>query len=351
MSVLASRAERVKMSRLVGVDEEDLLWLDEVDPDDVAAVRQRVTDLIHDQFGGAFSNLVSASKLLPNAVAAKIAQAVFSPVITAQVSAKLDPDHARKMIRHVDVDYLADMAPHLDPREISDVVQALPDDVMVATAEEINRRGDHVSAGRLVGVAPDRVIPKFLAAIPDERDLLEIAFFLEHTERLDPIVRHVSNERVERLLAAAEREQLWAEAMVLTGHLSEEETARIAAITADVPTHTIESLLESTHEQDLWDTLLPLVGHMTDEDLPKVAGTPVLQRTEVLSAILEAADATDEWTTVVRVVAAMDHDAGTAVAEALPELTDHQRGQLRAAADELEAEGRLGPVGARLDGE
>lgn len=348
MSVLASRAERVKMSRLLDASEERLAFLDEVAPEDVARVRERIADLLHDQGAGAFDNLLSASKLLPDALTAKIAQTVFSPVISALVSSKLEPKRARKLIGHIDVDYLADMAPHLDPRSIADVVQALPDDVMVATAREINRRGDHVSAGRLVGVAPDRVIPKFLDAIPDERDLLEIAFFLEDTSRLDAIVRHVSSERVERLLAAAEREELWPEAMVLTGHLSQEETARIAAVAADAPEHTVQSLLASTQEQGLWETLLPLVGQMTDEDLPKVAGTQMLQRSEVLAGILEGAERAGEWQTVVRVVAAMDDDDQAAVADALPELTGDQRAQLEQAATDLGLSDELGPVAARL---
>lgn len=348
MTVLASRAERVKMARLLHMEGEQLAFLDAVDPDDIARVRERIADLVHDQGAGAFDNLLSASRLLPDTVTAKIAQTVFSPVISALVSGKLEPKRARKLIRHVDVDYLADMAPHLDPRSIADVVQALPDDVMVATAREINRRGDHVSAGRLVGVAPDRVIPKFLDAIPEERDLLEIAFFLEDTSRLDAIVRHVSSERVERLLATAEREGLWAEAMMLTGHLSESETARIAAVAADAPEHTVESLLAATHEQDLWETLLPLVGHMTDDDMPRVAGTPTLQQTDVLVAVLDAAAATEEWDTVVRVVAAMDEPAQAAVAENLPELTGTRREQLQAAAVELGVVDELGPVAGRL---
>ena len=349
MSVLASRAERVKMARLLHVDEEQLGFLDDVDPDRVGRVRERVADLVHEQGAGAFDNLLSASKLLPDAVTAKIAQTVFSPVISALVSGKLEPKRARKLIGHIDVAYLADMAPHLDPRSVADVVQALPDDVMVATAREINRRGDHVSAGRLVGVAPDRVIPAFLDAIPDERDLLEIAFFLEDTSRLDAIVRHVSSERVERLLLTAEREELWPEAMVLTGHLSQEETARIAAVAADAPQHTVRSLLASAHEQDLWETLLPLVGHMTDDDLSKVAGAEMLQQRDVLAGVLDGAGRSDQWRTVVRVVAAMDDHDQAAVAEALPELTDVQRDRLRQAAADLGIEDELGPVAARLD--
>ena len=348
MSVLASRAERVKMSRLLDASEEELAFLDAIDPDDVARVRERIADLLHEQGAGAFDNLLSASRLLPDAVTAKIAQTVFSPVISALVSGKLEPKRARGLIGHIDVDYLADMAPHLDPRSIADVVQALPDDVMVATAREINRRGDHVSAGRLVGVAPDRVIPKFLDAIPDERDLLEIAFFLEDTSRLDAIVRHVSSDRVERLLATAEREGLWAEAMVLTGHLSEEETARIAAVAADAPEHTVHNLLASTHDQDLWEPLLPLVGHMSDEDLRKVAGAGMLQRTEVLAAVLHGAGRSGAWQTVVRVVAAMDHDGRAAVAESLPVLTGQQRERLAQASADLGLTEDLGPVAARL---
>lgn len=267
---LEARAERLKKARLVHVDDDAAGFLEQLPPHDVRVVRERLSHLVFAQGEGALDNLLQASRLLPNALAAMIAQKVFPPVITALVSGKLDGDRASALIRHVDTGYLADMAPHLDPANIADVVQALPNDVMVEVEQEINRRGDHVSAGHLVGVAPDRVIPDFLAAIPDERDLLEIAFFLEAKDRLDAIVAHVDDERVARLLLAAERE-------------------------------------------GLWPTLLRLVHWMRDGDLPKVAGAPLLQRRAVVLAIVEAAAEVDEWGTVARVAAAMDEDGRTAV--------------------------------------
>lgn len=345
---LEARAERLKLERLLEVPAGSLAQLEELDPGDVQRVRERISDLVFAQGAGAFDNLLKASRLLPDKLAASIAQRVFPPMVTAQIAGSLDPDRAAALIVHVDTAYLAKMSGHVDPRAISHLIPALPDRVMVDVAREINQQGDHLTAGRLVGHAPDRVIPKFLAAIPDERDLLEIAFFLEAKQRLDDIVRHVPDDRIATLLEVAGREELWPEAMRLTTHLADDELARLATIAAAASDETIVSLVRATQREGLWPSLLPLVARIEDADLPRVAGVDELRRPEVLAAVVDAGAETGEWGTIVRVVAAMDADAQREVADHLPELDELHREQLVAEAEALDLVGELGPVADRF---
>jgi hypothetical protein len=346
---LEGRAERLKMERLLELPRDALVELEALDPDDVRRVRERISDLVFAQGAGVFDNLLAASKLLPDRFAATIAQRVFPPMVTAQIAGSLEPDRAADLIVHVDIDYLAELSGHVDPRAISHIIPALPDPVMVDVARRINQQGDHLTAGRLVGHAPDRVIPQFLAAIPDERDLLEIAFFLEAKERLDDIVRHVPDDRIAALLAVAAREELWPEALRLTTHLSDAELARLAGIAAEAPAETVASLVRAAQREGLWPSLLPLVARIQDADLPNVARVDELRQPEVLAAVVRAGGQTGQWDTIVRVVAAMDGDARREVAEHLPDLDELHREQLVAEAKALGLWDRLGPVADRLE--
>ncbi len=346
---LDARAERLKFARLLRLDDEDLAFLEDLPAEATRPVRERVSDLLFAAGEGHFDRLVAASKLLPNPVTASIAQRVFPPLVCAQVAGTLQPKRAADLVRHIDVPFLASMASQTDPRAVAHIVPRLPHEVMIAGAKELNRRRDHLASGRLVGVAPPDVIPDLLAVIPDDGDLLEIAFYLERKDRLDGIVAHVPDERLRNILAIARERELWPQALALTSHLGPEQGARVATVTASGPPEILSSLLEAAQREQLWDDLLPLVANMRDEDLPAVASLPVLRRPEVLRSALDAAAAVDAWDAVVRTVAAMDADVQAELTEAMPELTDDERAALARAADEIGVRDQLGPVADRLD--
>ncbi len=335
MERLEARAERLKFERLLHLEDGELAFLESLASREVRPVRERVSDLLHDHGAAHFERLVAASRLLPTPVVAGIAQRVFPPVICAQMAGSLDPEQAAALIRHMDPSFVAELSEHVDPRAVAHLIPVLPDDVMVRVAVEINRREDHLTAGRLVVHAPDRVLPRFIAAIEAERDLLQIAFFLEDWNRLDAIVSHIPDDRLERLVAAAHDDGLWQQALALAAHLSDEQASRIATATARAPQDVRASLLATVIREDLWHALLPVVAQVEDDLLPAIANLPELRDAAVLHAILDAVTEPDDWEVLVRVVVAMDDSARAGIAEALPALTDEQSRSLVDAASRL----------------
>jgi hypothetical protein len=348
MSVdLDAKAERLKLARLLTLDAEELAFLEHLPAEVLVPVRERVSDLLFSQGRARFDRLVAASRLLPNALAVAIAQRVFPPLVCAQVAGRLEADRVAGLVRHADIGFLADMAERTDPRIVAHLIPELPADVAVAAAREMMSRDDHLAAGRLVGLAPDRLIPDLVDAVDDEGDLLEIAFYLEHKDRLDPIVRHVPDARLERVLEIAHERDLWAEALLLASHLGTEQTRRLASVTVRAPRETITGLLEGVHRQGLWPQLLSLVEPVDDAELPPMASHPFLRQREVLVDVLAAAEHVEGWEVVVRVVAAMEAPEQDELVDRLPDLTAQQRRRMATAAerrDLLEAIGPARPV-------
>jgi hypothetical protein len=341
---LDAKAERLKLARLLHVDPDELEFLEALPAEALSPVRERVSDLLFAQGRARFDRLVAASRLLPNALAVAIAQRVFPPLVCAQIAGRLDADRVAGLVRHADVGFLADMAERTDPRIVAHLIPELPADVAVAAAREMMSREDHLAAGRLVGLAPDRLIPELVDAVDDEGDLLEIAFYLEHKDRLDPIVAHVPEERLERVLEIARERDLWPEALLLAGHLGTRQTRRLASVAVRAPDDTISAMLEGVHREGLWPQLLRLVAPVERTHLARLAGHPALRRREVLVAVLDAADETARHDVVVRVVAAMGVEEQHDLVERLPELTARRRRRLAHAAEHHELLDALGPA-------
>jgi hypothetical protein len=341
---LDARAERLKLARLLHLDPDELRFLEALPAEVLSPVRERVSDLLFDQGRARFDRLVAASRLLPNALSVAIAQRVFPPLVCAQIAGRLEADRVAGLVRHADITFLADMAERTDPRIVAHLIPELPADVAVAAAREMMSREDHLAAGRLVGLAPDRLIPDLVDAVDDEGDLLEIAFYLEHKERLDPIVAHVPEERLERVLEVARERGLWPEALLLAGHLGVRQTRRLASVAVCAPDDTITAMLEGVHREGLWPQLLALVDPVEDEQLSRLAGHPTLRRREVLVDVLDAADEAARHGVVVRVVAAMGVEEQRDLAERLPELTARRQQRLARAAERHGLLDDLGPA-------
>jgi hypothetical protein len=332
---LAARSERFKLARLVDLDPDDLLWLDAVDPDAVTEVRNQITDLLFEQGSGAFGPLLQASRLLPRGMVAKITEAVFPPALTAQMAGLLDPSYAGDLVGHFDTGYMADLGAAADPRHIEHLVPHLPDDVIVAVAAELVASGDHLTAGRLLGLAPAELFPTLVDNVTDDRHLIEIAFFLEHTDALDAIVSCVADDRVAALMDIATAEDRWPEAVSLAAHVGDENAARIARIAARQPADTLRALVAATEIVGMWVEVLDLVGHVDDDEMDGIAAIDRLAAPEVVVAAAEAADSEARRMTLARIAAAMTPERQQAVAAALEHVDDARADELMATADSL----------------
>ncbi len=225
---LAVRSEILKLARLLERDPESLSYLEQVPADDIRALRELATERLYDAGGGAISRLALASKLIPPGLIATLATRTFGPVLSARVAGELDPSRAVDVARKLPAPFLADIAIELDPRRAGAVIGSIPAELAGEVARELTRRGEHVTMGRFVGhIAPD-ALRSSLEAMTGS-DLLAVAFVLEDKSTLDGLIDELGPERLDEVLAAADDEGLWPEALELFAGLSPDTQERIAA--------------------------------------------------------------------------------------------------------------------------
>lgn len=173
-----TRAEVLKLARLLHRDPGELAYLEQVPPRDLRALRDQITDHLFTAQEGALRRLVAASKLLPVGLVASLGQNTFGPMLSARIAGLLDPGRAVEIAERMPPEFLAEVAIELDPRRASAVIAGIPADQIGAITAELARRQEYVTMGRFVGHLGDEALGSALAEL-DDNALSQTAFVLE----------------------------------------------------------------------------------------------------------------------------------------------------------------------------
>jgi hypothetical protein len=315
---LRSRAEVLRLARLLGRDPAKLEYLRVLPAADVARLREQATDVLFGAHGQVLGRLAAASKLLPIGVVATIGERAFGPVLSARVAGLLEPPRAVEMAAKLPVGFLADVAVELDPRRASDVIAGIPPAQIGAITRELIARGEQVTMGRFVGYLHPAAISSAVAVM-DDSALLQVAFLLESPDGLDDLVELLPAKRMEGIVDVVSRDDLWPEALELVGNMNELNRCRFAELDAIQADGVLETIVAVAREQQLWPHVLPLVPCLPE---------PAMTR---LGSIVSGLELTDEET-------------GRLVSAAADEALREPVLQLAAAAGLTERLGSLAPA-------
>jgi hypothetical protein len=318
---LDSRAEVLKLARLLDVKPDELSYLSGLPSGELRVLRDRATDRLFTSAPG-LARAAAAAKLIPSGLVATISQRAFGPMLCARAAGGADTAKAIEVARRLPATFLADVAVHLDPRRTAEIIAEVPEEVVVPVAEELGRRREHVTMGRFLAFVPDSAVAAAIGALDDET-MLRTAFVLEHKDRLDHAIGLLPPERLPGIIDTASRLELWPEALDLLAHVSDERLGPIAGVVAELPPDLVASLVGAVSADGLWESLLPVVRLMADDARVRVAAMPAFHETDVLADILRAATAEDAdglWVELVPLLDALPPEALTRVAGLVTDL-------------------------------
>lgn len=221
---LRSKAEVLKLARLLRREPEQLEYLELLPPEDLRVLREEITDMLFEAHDATLQRLAASSRLLPVGLVATLAQHAFGATLSARISGLLDPARAIEVAAKLPPEFLADIAGELDPRRASGVIAGMPAEQVRQVTAELIRRGEYVTMGRFVGQLGDDALRAAVTEI-DDATLLRTAFVLEERDRLDALAELVGEERIAGMTEVAERDGLWPEAIDLLINLDAERVA------------------------------------------------------------------------------------------------------------------------------
>jgi hypothetical protein len=225
----AAHAEVVRLAAALGVEPDDIAYLEEVDPAAVRALCERTIDVLHDSGAEGFRRIATAARVIPASLAASVAERALGPVSCALIAGAVDAGKAVDIARRLRPEFLAAVAVHADPRRIGELIGGLPPDRIVRAAVVLVREGHHVTVARLAAALHLTVVHAVVAEIADH-DVLRTAFFLDDDSHLDGIAAGLADERLIGLVRAARDAELWMEGVALVARLGEAQRERIGSL-------------------------------------------------------------------------------------------------------------------------
>lgn len=332
---LETSAEILKLERLLGLEGGDLGFLADVDPGELRTLRERVTDSLFDEGAHSLTRLAAAAKLLPSGLVASVAERSFGPLLCARAAAAVDPDKAIDVAKRLSSGFLADATIELDPRRVAGIIAGVPTSLVEPVARELGERREYVTMGRFLAFVPDHAIGAAMGALSDE-SMLRTAFVLEHKDALDHAVGLLPPDRLPGVLRVASEMDLWAEALDLLQHLSQERRAPIAEVIASMEEDVVARLVDAASAADLWDALLPVVGVMSDEARLRLGDRPAFHEPQILREVIGAAARDGQlWPDLLPLVEALPEQVRRAAADTIAEQDPGVVSRLLAAAQEL----------------
>lgn len=345
---LERAAEVLKLARLLDVEPKQFDYLEQVPAEALRTFREQATDRLFAPDAERLRRVAAASKLVPVPVTVKVAQLAFGPLLCAAVAGLLDPPHAVKVAARCPTSFLADITIHLDPRRAPEVIAAVPTPVVVAVAKELVARDEHVTMGRFVSYLKPETLRAAVQQMPDDADLLKVAFVMEGKGALDDVAR-LAQDRFAGLIRTAYEQDLWAEALDLVGHLSIELRAELGDVAAAQGDELLDALVRAAGELAAWDALLPITAAMSEPGLRRFAELPAMTRPAALTAVVDAALAADLWRDLLPLTRYLPDEARAQVAQYVAEQDDATIERLATEAHEAQLWDALLPIALAFD--
>ncbi len=320
---LIARAEVGHLARELHVDEEDLDFLVAHDPGAVRRLRAEVARALADEHRATFAAMARAARLLPTAVLPPIAERIVGPVLCGKITAELDPAHARRIVGHFSVGFLADLCGSVDAHAAADVLSAIPARPALEVGRELHRRGEIDTLAKFVDVVVEPAIAPMLEVL-DDAELLRIAVVAESRLRLSAIFSTIDDDRILGLVEAAVVGDVLADCLVVVAELEPDQLARTVAVVVDGGDRLVTDVVAAIADLSAWDQLLPVIAALDPEHVARVAASPVLTRPDVIAGVADhvvAAGAVDDFVALVGAVpASRQQELAAAIADAGPDL-------------------------------
>lgn len=227
------RVEITRLASLLRISEDALSFLDGQDHAVLRELRETLTDRLFDANREILVGLARTTKIVPGAVAAKIATMAFPPQLAARVAGVMETDAAVSLASRVPVDFLADLAPSIDPRRIAPILEKLPSKILVDAGEILGQRGEYIAMADFVGVLSDEQIERTLRVLSDEA-LVRTGQVIEDPARVATILQMLPHRRLQGVVETSARLGEWDAVRRARPHLCEASRTALLAVADDL---------------------------------------------------------------------------------------------------------------------
>lgn len=221
-------AELMRLARAFGVDQSELALLDGADETALRQLRLSVTDRLFAISANGMTAPAALASKVPAALSATLAEKALGPVLSARMVPHVDTKAIPGIAQRLSAEFLADSAVHLDLRHAAPLISAIPQDKLEQAGAVLAEREEFVVLAAFVGYLDVSVL-RGLLSVFDAETLLQAAFLVEQPDRIDALLSHLDDDRLDALLQAARTSDLWVEALSMFTELGVRQQTRFVS--------------------------------------------------------------------------------------------------------------------------
>lgn len=285
---LLQHVELVKLAHDLGVELDEVTFLDELSDSELATLRACVNHALFAPHEPRFARMAAMGKVVPTTLAAKGAQLALGPFVAARVAAVTEVDLAVKLVNHLSVAFLARMTPYINPARVADIVARLPEEVVVRTGEILVDKQEYIPLGRFVAHVEVATALKVVEAAPPA-DLLQVAVYTDDREELDKIIAAVADQTLVDVLRTAHENDDVDDALTLLAALSVGSRLRVVRVAGTLEDEVRESLVAAVARNDVWAALTPVFHELERDEVLHLLDVPALSDPDALAGLEQAA--------------------------------------------------------------
>lgn len=345
MSELLTRAELIKLARVLGSDEAAVAFLAPAGAQAVRMLQEQVSATLFDEYRGALQRLADASRLLPASLVAKMSELVFGPMLSARVAALMPPERAVEIAGKLRTTFLADVCVHIDPRNASDLLAGIPTKIVVDVARLLLQRREYVTMGRFVDDLPDAAIRAVMADLTDEA-LVQIGFFVERRARLTELIDLVAPDRLRGVVQAVAggTPEVQAAGLAMMSQLPPRHQGKLGDLAVALGADALTSLIACAQREDAADVVTAVMLNVSASG--RIAFAALLEDMDP-RRLAHWADVTTQaglWPAALKILVDSGAQIQAQAAKALGRLDGEVLKTIGAVADQEGLRAGLGPV-------
>ena len=333
MSELLTRAELIKLSRVLGAGEDDVAFLAPLGTAKLRRLTGRVSLFLFGEHRAALQKLADASRLLPASLVAKMSELVFGPMLSARVAGLMPPDRAVEVATRLKGKFLADVCVQLDPRSASELLALIPTKIVVDVAGRLLERGECVTMGRFVDDLTDDAIHAVIASVRDDAALVRIGYFVERRERLNELVNLLDAARLKRVVAAVAGgpAEVQAAGVAMMSQFTHKQQQRFGEAAIALGPTALNALVAVAQNAGAIEVLAGIVEAVGPDGRAAFAAMVSGMDAATLAAWADATTRAGLWPAALRLLAAAPASMQQQAADALARLPKPARAALVAA--------------------
>lgn len=264
MPALRHLAERQRLAHLLGVPEDRLGFLRELDASALATLHGASRALLRASHRPLYRRLARASRLLPVSLAAWIAEHAMDPLLCGRIADEMSVTATAALCQHLSAAYMAAVCPHMDVDSLAGLTRLLPREQLREVCHHLLERGDYIVVGALVDALPEDIVQRMAQTFTTPETILRVSLFMEQPGRIEYLLSLLAPDDLPRLasLAAQPQPGLLPEALSLLHRVSPTWRRRLADAAIADGNATLAGLVREVDRLSLWSSAVPLTSLM-----------------------------------------------------------------------------------------